>query len=147
MAKKSKRKVEMPVGFGGVSIGKSTARLSIGVDRSNLSLETADELFCNRRLTCRITLDRKGEGDGQKAMFDDANHRIDAIADSKGFRTTTEAFSAGLTFSLNDIDIAELAKFSKGNGKLVISEIGEIPEEAKAGHGEGLDEDKDDDAE
>lgn len=142
MAKAKAKKLEIPVEFGGVSIGKATARLGINVARSNLTLESADEIFVGHRLTCRITLDRQGEANGQKALpgVGDANHRIDAVCDVKGIGANADTIRTGLTFSLADIDIAELAKFSKGEGKLIVSNVAEIPAEEKAGHGEGLDE-------
>lgn len=134
------RKIEIPVDFGGVSIGKASARLGLNIDRSNLSLESADEVFVGHRLTCRISLDREGEGNGQKSLLKDANHRIDAICDCKGIGANAGTIRTGLTFSLADVDIAELAKFSKGQGKLIVSNVAAIPEAEKAGHGEGLDE-------
>lgn len=136
----AKCKVECPVEFGGVSIGKATARLAINIARSNLSLESADELFVGHRLTCRISLDREGEKNGQKSLLKDANHRIDAICDTKRIGANADTISTGLVFSLADVDIAELAKFSKGQGKLTVSNVAEIPAEEKEGHGEGPDE-------
>ena len=53
---------DIPVTFGGVSIGKSTAKLSLKVNRDKISLELADELFCERRLTGKIQLGGHDDG-------------------------------------------------------------------------------------
>lgn len=135
------KKTEIPVEFGGVSIGRTTARLGVNIARSSLSLETADELFVGHRLTCRITLDKSDEKNGQKSLLKDGNHRLDAICDCKRIGANADTIATGLTFSLGDLDIAELAKFSKGAGKLIVSDVAAIPEEAKAGFAEGLDDD------
>lgn len=120
------------VTFGGVSIGEATARLGIVIDRGVIPLNQADELFCERRLTGKVVLGRLDEANGQKKLIDDVDHQVQATFDVKGFRCSTDYISTGLTFSLKEIDIAELAKFSKGQGRLVIKEVAEIPEEEKA---------------
>ncbi len=47
---------DIPVMFGGVSIGKSTAKLSLKVNRVQMSIEHAEELFCERRLSGLLQL-------------------------------------------------------------------------------------------
>lgn len=119
------------VSFGGVSIGETTARLGIHIDRGVIELNKADELFCNRRLTGKVVLGQFDESSGQRKLIDDVDHQVSGSFDVKGFRASTDSIAAGLTFSLKEIDIAELARFSKGQGRLVIDEVGDIPEEEK----------------
>lgn len=119
------------VTFGGVSIGETTARLGITVDRGVLELSRADEFFCNRRLTGKVVLGSFDSSNGQRKLIDDVDHQVAATFDVKGFRCSTESIAAGLTFSLKEIDIAELAKFSKGQGRLFIDDAAEIPKEEK----------------
>lgn len=131
--------IDKPVSFGGVSIGKNTGRIGVTLDREWLELEQASDLFCNRRLNGKVVLGRAGDAANQTTLVDDLDHEVVGAFDVKGFRVTTDVLAAGLTFSLADVDIAELAKFSKGVGRLVVYEIGEIPADAVD---EGLDDDE-----
>jgi len=45
MAKKGSGVLDIPVQFGGVSIGDQTARLGVSIDRKSLNLNAADEAF------------------------------------------------------------------------------------------------------
>lgn len=130
--------IDKPVSFGGVSIGKNTGRIGVTLDREWMELEQASDLFCNRRLNGKVVLGRAGDQANQAKLIDDLDHEVSGAFDVKGFRVTLDVLAAGLTFSLVDVDIAELAKFSKGVGRLVVYEIGEIPADAVD---EGLDDD------
>ncbi len=121
---------DIPVTFGGVSIGKSTAKLSLKVNRDKISLELADELFCERRLTGKIQLGGHDDGSGQLKFFD-TDPRLDGSFDVHRFGVTLDAFATGTTFKLNEIDVTLLAKFAKGSGRLVVLEATEIPEDAE----------------
>lgn len=131
MAKKPVLVLDAPVQFGGVSIGDNTARLGVRFARDVLNLDAADELLCNHRLTGSAILGRNGDAHNQQLLVDDADHRVDGTFDVKGFRCTMDVIATGLTFSLADIDVAELAKLSKGEGRLLIESIGEIPVEER----------------
>jgi hypothetical protein len=124
--------LDKPVGFGGVSIGKNTGRISVSIDRSYVALDEAADLFSNRRLTGKVVLGRTGDATNQTKMVDDLDHEVSGAFDVKGFRVTEETISLGMTFALAEINIAELAKFSKGVGRLVAFDIGEIPPKPKA---------------
>jgi hypothetical protein len=119
------------VTFGGVSIGDATARISVHIDRKNIALKTADQLFCERRLIGKVVLGLHDEGTTQGKLIDDVDHEVAGAFDVKGFRCSADYISLGATFSLKEIDIAELARFSKGAGRLIVSDVGEIPEEPK----------------
>jgi len=124
----NKNVLDVPVEFGGVSIGDTTARLGITVARGNMGLETADDTLVKRRLTVDVILGRKDDQSGQKTLMDDLDLQVSSVADTKGIRITGESIGAGLTFRLRDIDIASLAKLSKGTGRLVVHNVADIPE-------------------
>lgn len=124
--------LDIPVAFQSVSLGKSTARLGVKCYRENLTLEKAAEAFSNRRLVGKVILGHDGDAPGQGSMWEDAEHQVKGVFDVKGFRTTDEVYSTGLSFSLQDIDVEELAKLSKGSGRLVVDEMTDIPAKEKA---------------
>ena len=119
-------KLDIPVQFGGVSIGESTARLSIKVPRDAIGINDADQAFCERRLTGRIVLGGGSDSPGQTKMFD-TDIAVEATFDIHRFGVSHEHFTTGATFKLNEIDVAELAQFSKGAGRLVVDTIDVIP--------------------
>lgn len=122
---------DIPVTFGGVSIGEKTARIGISVHRDWLGLEQADKLFCERRLSGAVALGHADDAAGQAKLWDDADHQISTSFDIKGFRVLSESLGTGLTMNLSEIDISELAKFSKGVGRLAVYEVTDIPQEEK----------------
>lgn len=121
--------LNIPVQFGGVSIGKSTARLGCAVDRQSLNLVAADEAFCGHRLTGTVRL---GGEDGQPMLdgMDDLEHEVAGTFDCKRIGVSAESISFGLTFSLADVEVGELAKLSKGAGRLLVESIAELPADA-----------------
>lgn len=130
---------DVPVKFGGVSIGEKTARIGISVSREYLNLEQADKLFTDRRLNGAVVLGHSDDAEGQIKLWDDSDHQLQTSFDIKGFRVGSEHFSAGLTMALKEINIVELARFSKGIGRFAIYDVTDIPEEeaTPAGHQPG----------
>lgn len=123
--------LDKPVSFGGVSLGKGTGRISIKIDRGFIGLDEAEDMFCQRRLTGKVVLGHVGDAEGQQKIADDLDHEVNGAFDAKGYRTNGEMISTSLTFSLKEVDVNELSLFSKGVGRLVIVENGEIPVEPK----------------
>lgn len=123
--------LELAAEFSGVSIGDTTARLGIRFSREDIGIEAADKTFCGHRLDCEVVLGNDRDSGGQKTLVDDLDHRVAGSADVKRIGVLPDAISTGLTFSLEDIDIAELAKFSKGRGRLLVRGVGDIPVETK----------------
>jgi hypothetical protein len=121
------KKTVIGVKFAGVSIGETTARIGISIDRELIELEAADDLFCNRRLIGQIEVEAGNDAEGQKKLVDDLNHTIKGAFDIKGFRVTSANIAAGLTFSLNDVELNELGHFAKRAGKLTIVNVEAIP--------------------
>jgi len=128
-AKTKEALLDVPVEFGGVSIGEATARLGLKIDRTVLELDQADECFCGHRLDCRLMLGAADDAPGQKHLIEDARLQVAGQADCKQLSVRPEKISTGLTFSLADIDVAELARFSKGQGRLIVNGVFEIPED------------------
>lgn len=124
--------LDIPVDFGTVSIGDSTSRIGVKVNRDNLNLDAANECFCGRRLTGVVIKGGADESAGQMHLFDGQFPTVNGKFDVKGFRVTPDQIAISLTFSLNDIDVAELAQFSKGKGRLRVDDIGMIPEDDDA---------------
>ncbi len=135
MPKAKSDTITLPVEFGGVSIGKTTARLGLHVDRSALDLAAADTIFCGKRLTGRLILGNNGDAPGQGHLINDLDEVLDGVFDCKRIGANCTEITTGLTFALASIDIATLAKFSKGSGRLVVDEVEELPED---GDGEEL---------
>lgn len=119
---------DIPVDFGGVSIGQNTARLSFKVSRASIPLSDADELFVERRLRGKIQLGGQSDGAGQGTLFE-CRESIDGTFDIHRFGVTSEAYTTGATLKMNEVDIAMLAKFSKGAGRIIVLESEDIPDE------------------
>lgn len=128
MAKSKTPVLEVPVSFGGVSIGEKTARVSMKIQRGDCGLDivAAEDLFCGRRLTGKIQLGGKADTPGQ-TKFIETDVVVDGTFDIHRFGVTPEAFTTGATFSLKEIEIGDLAQFSKGQGRMVVESNDEIP--------------------
>ena len=124
MAKKTD--VRIAVKFGGVSIGEETARLGIRISRADVALERADEMLCGRRITGKVRVASvSGEGADQKALagMEDAIVEIASVFDIKRLGVSPKEFSAGLQFSLAEIDVSVLAHFAKREGWLIAEKV------------------------
>lgn len=129
MARKSKSVLDIRVEFATVSIGETTARIGVKVARESLDLLEADNVLCGHRLTGRVTLGRRDDAKGQQT-FDEVDYEVAGTFDVKRFGVNASHITSGLTFNLADIDVAELARFSKGVGRLIVSGVAEIPDGA-----------------
>lgn len=127
----SDAELEVDVQFGGVSIGDETARVGIKIDRTLLDLEKADDMLCGKRLTGRIEVCAPGEQNGQQSLpgMKDSRPHLDGTFDVKRFGVGLKEFSCGLTFGLGSIDVSELAKFAKKNGRLTVTDAQFLPED------------------
>lgn len=130
--KKTNDALDMLVDFGGVSIGETTARLGVRITRQQLTITTADATFTGKRLSVVVQL---GNPDpDQKKLFDVVTEVAGSV-DVKRLGVNVDEYATGLTFNLADVDVATLAKFSKGKGRLRVLEVADLPDE-----GEGDDE-------
>lgn len=132
MAKKNGKTavIDIPVEFGGVSIGGSTTRIGVRINRDDLNINAADDVFCGHRLTGRVELGNGDESPGQ-TRFVDQTELLEGIFDCKRIGFDAGHISTGLTFNKKDIDMDLISRFAKGSGRLVITDVGEIPEDAE----------------
>lgn len=128
-AKSKKPALEVAVAFGGVSIGDTTARLGVKIQRAFLNVVDADEIFTGKRLTVIVQL---GAADADQGKLFDVEVEVAGSVDVKRIGITAETISAGLTFNLQTLDIATLARFSKGVGRLKVFDVAAIPDDAPA---------------
>ncbi len=119
--------LDLPVAFGGVSIGQQTAKLSIKVDREHLNIAAADEALCGRRITGKVAVGRAGDTPGQMLLIEEMDDVIEATFDIHRFGVTPDAYTSGLTFQLKEIDVGQLARFSKGSWRLIMNDMTPIP--------------------
>lgn len=118
--------LEAPVRFAGFSAGDETARLGFKINRSKTTLAQADQFMCGARLDCLLVLDPNAENDapGQETMLD-PDLQIETVADCKRYSVGTKDFSAGLTFALSEISIADVAALANKSGKIRLVRIGD----------------------
>lgn len=121
--------LEVAVSFGGLSIGDATARLGCKINREFLNVVDADELFTGKRLSVVVQL---GSGLPDQQELFDFKIEVAGSVDVKRIGVSVDTITAGLTFALASIDVATLAKFSKGIGRLKIFDVELIPDDAQA---------------
>lgn len=121
-------RIDVPVEFGGVSIGDGTARLGVRIMRDVLDLDMADDLFCGHRLTGTVAVGNGRDAAGQGLLWDDLIYHLGGTFDVKRLGVSPKHFAIGLTFSLEDIQAENLTHFAKRTGRLAIQDSGPIPE-------------------
>jgi hypothetical protein len=125
--------LDLPVGFGNVSIGDETARIGIRVERKFLSLKKADENLCGRRLWGKIVARSSGQAEQDSIPgMDGQDSEVQATFDVKGFGVSKKSVSFGLTFALESVDVQTLSLFAKRSGKLVVTGVEDMPVKAQA---------------
>jgi hypothetical protein len=126
--------LDMPVSFGRVGVGAGTALLPIKIAREDLDISEADNTLCGHRLTCRVLVMPKGEDLNQQRMpgMEDSRLEIVGVCDVKRIGVSPDEISCGLTFNKKDVDGDKLFDFANRTGRLVVTNVAEIPEEAKA---------------
>ena len=150
MAKKKTEEslLDLPASFGSVSFGKKTARVGLTVEREHINLSTADKTLCYRRLTVTIFANGEGDQPGQQRLAGmDDNLELVGVADVKSFGVHSTTISFGLTFNSKEIKRTtaktgiQFNDFAAREGRLMIAQVDEIPEdEKKADDEEGDDE-------
>lgn len=123
--------LDVAVNFGDVSIGDGTARIGVPIDRSLLNIDAADELLCGRRLDGRLLVIPPGDASNQTyidpELSGELRHELTSTFDVKRFSVSPKNIAAGLTFSLQEVEVSELSHFAKRGGRLVVAGIEEIP--------------------
>ena len=123
--------LELPVTFGNLSIGETTARLGIRVSRGNLTVSKADKHLCCKRLSCTIIARSNGAQADQESLpgIDAGDEEINAVCDVKGYSVGGKTISLGLTLMLSMVSIEKLSHFPKREGRVLIESAVEIEPE------------------
>lgn len=132
-AKTTRKKwdAELEIEWGGLSIGDSTARLGLKIERNRINLDEADELFCGTR--CAVQIENVLPDPKQAQLPGMEGHQIvlvEALVDIKSFNVTPKLLSTGLTFNLETVHPELLAKFPKRRGRLFIKHQADLADEA-----------------
>lgn len=139
--KKTQKAAEViRVKFGNVNLGDETARVGITIPRDKLTDEKAIQLLVARRLIGTIVVAEGDVDPRQKNFLEDAAASVQGAFDTRALRIGLKEFGSGLTFALQDVEIEELAHFSKKSGFLWIDEAQELEVEPDGGDDEGDDE-------
>lgn len=129
--------LNVPVEFGGVSIGDQTASVGCRIDRAQMKLGEVDKCLCGKRLTGKIQIDRNADDSpGQQTLPGierDSGPQVPGSFDVKRIGMSPKDYSFRATFSLGEINIEDLSHFAKAKGRLIVEGIGEIPEDAPGG--------------
>lgn len=120
-----------PVAFAGVTIGEGVARVGVRMDRGEMGLLAADKMFCGRRITGSVKLTKNS--DSETPVFEamrDKDFVVSSTFDVKRLGLNASFYSFGLAFSLQEINIGDLALFAKKTGLLLIDSVEDIPVKA-----------------
>lgn len=127
-----------PCRFNNANLGDTIASLGFRINREHLNLIAADEAFCGKRVNVRMVV---GAGDAtQKKFWDDLQWDVQAIADIKSFRASPKYISAGLSLSMESVDVSVLAHFAKQEGWLFILKAEDLAGDEDAEGDDGQDE-------
>jgi hypothetical protein len=135
----AKKTYKLGVDFGGVSFGKTTARISVKMTRDEIDLADADGLLCGARLSINAmaTGDTKGE-----PLLPDVMPKLSGVADCKALNLTIDHIGFGLTFARVDLDQAGMIGMANQSGTLRLQRIGDaahVEDAAGDDAGEGED--------
>ena len=131
-SKKHSEILHCPVTFGTVADTGTVSRVTMKFDRANITLEQADALLCERRLTGRLIVLPDGIDPDQKSFPGlDEKHELCGVFDTRGFSVRKRKIGGGATFAGDTIDAGELHHFANRSGRLIVTESAEIPETEK----------------
>lgn len=132
-ATKSKKRISKALGqanadrfsveYGNVSIGEDTASIGIRIPRKIMNIMAADGMFCGRRLLGSIVVHAGDEDPDQKHLGDvRVAETIRGSFDVKRFGVSPKYITARLAFAISEIEVGDLAKFSKQTGSLIVEQ-------------------------
>jgi hypothetical protein len=127
--------LDIPVAFGGVSIGDQTARLGVTVGRTFLNLVQADEALNGKRISGKvILLPKDSAADSQPLRgLEDCDEMIEGAFDVKRIGASPDDIGFGLTMNIKSIEIRDLAKFAKRSGRLIVVDSAALPDDEDGG--------------
>lgn len=121
--------LELPVTYGGLSVGDKTCRIGMSISRGNYTVSKADKQLCERRLTVELLCRSNGAPADQGSLPGmDNDRKIKAIGDVKGYSVSGKAISFGITFVLSGVNVEELSHFPKRDGRVTVFGIEDIPD-------------------
>lgn len=120
----------IPCSFGDVSIGEATCRIGVNVARSALKLNVADAQVCGKRLVGSI-VSLPGNDNPEQGQLIKDEITVGAAFDVKRVSFNKKFISFGLTFSIESVNIEDLAHFAKRAGRIEADDIQDIPAEEK----------------
>jgi hypothetical protein len=123
--------LDLIVSYGNMSAGDKSARIGVSMARDRLTLPRAEKQFCEKRLACCLVMSADGSHPDQGHLngMDADEIELEAVFDVKSIRFTADEISFGLTGALGSLDVGKLAKFAKKQGRLIVNDSTEIPEE------------------
>jgi hypothetical protein len=135
---------KLEASFGSVNFGDTSASCSVKIPLSEFSLAKAHKDFCERRLKGEINA-KGAAGDAAaqgtlEGMDDDV--KIKGVFDVAKISVSKKMVSFTVSFSLRDIDRAQLSNIAKRNGFLIVNTVEDIPEDAPKPKNKNKDEDE-----
>lgn len=121
--------------FGNVSIGPEKASIGFVVDRANIALDEIEREVCGARLECVLLCDPNDQkdGEGQKTLpgIETKVAEIKSVADVPGIGVKPDSIRFKLSFAVNSVDLATLAKLSQKAGRLTAERVGDASDEGE----------------
>lgn len=118
--------------FGTGSLGAETVSLAVVVETGDADdLNKLRGMLCGARLSARLYVDQQASDDhpGQET-FIDTGDTLEAIAEVTTFRVTSSSIRLRLSFALDDVDPAAIARLVNASGRVEMKRIGAISDEA-----------------
>ncbi len=132
---------EFPVALGSMSGDMSTCGISARIERRHISLDTAEDLFCARRLEIRMFL--AGDDPNQKTLWANSQIRMSGVVDVRRFSCTKDKIGIRLVMVSHDVSFDELREFTKKDARLQIFTINDPDEAPQQAGGEDEEEEAD----
>lgn len=133
MATKTKPVLEIGCGYGNVTVGDDTVRVSVVCGRGNLNLSTADRTLCGKRLHVKLLARAAGGSDQESLPGAESDLEIESHADAMSFLVSRKKISFGLTFAKEGLELATLTQFAKRDGRMSVLSVGTLPKDDEGG--------------
>ncbi len=121
-------KQQIKCDFTSVNLQLEQRTIRCKISRDNLTLETADGLFADHRLTGTIEVVRGDEADEQLPLIGGTLPTVSAVFDVKRYSVGPKEISCSFVFSKDSIDPATLDGFLQRSGRITVTNVGQIPE-------------------
>lgn len=124
MAKAKAKKLN--VQYATIGIGKELVRISMAIDRTELTLTEADSLFTGAQLKMQMSCDPNAakDAEGQQKMKS-AEVKVDVIGECKGVGIKKETLRISVSMPKDDVEVALLSKFAALAGTITCQRTGD----------------------